>query len=64
MNDHSKDSYHPSDSGVHSKLCVRGAVGSIVDGRSLGGFSLLLAAIRVKMVCNGNVGSQLSIWAC
>jgi hypothetical protein len=36
MNDHSSDSYHPNDSGDHSKLCILGAEGSMICGRSSG----------------------------
>ena len=62
--DHSSDSYQPSESGDHSKLWMRGGAGSMVGGREDGGSVVGLAARRVRMVCRGREGSQVSICQC
>ena len=61
MKPQSKDSYQPSESGVHSKRWTRGGLGSRPRGSSLGGEG---NERIVRMVCKGRVGSQESIqWA-
>ena len=58
MKPHSRDSYHPRESGVHSKRWTRGGLGSRPGGNCLGGEG---HDRRVSIVCNGSVGSQESI---
>ena len=61
MKPHSRDSYHPRESGVHSKRWTRGGLGSRPGGNSFGGEG---DDRIVSIVCNGSVGSQESIqWA-
>jgi hypothetical protein len=55
----SRDSYHPSERGVHSKDEMRGGEGSICWGRDEGGVGVEMS---VRMVCKGSVGSQESIY--
>ena len=55
----SRDSYQPSDRGVHSKDEMRGEEGSMWGGRVGGGG--VEVEISVRMVWRGRVGSQDSI---
>ena len=58
MNPQSRDSYQPSERGVHSNRCMRGGEGSIIAG-SLGDGAV---EMRVSMVWSEREGSQESIW--